>query len=192
MKHLKLFNDTASYEAWKNGEDYVNPAVSYVEENDTVFFEAEDTFAEDELLYYYDGTHAHYKINLTTLKVEKNADGISKEDANMDENGNIVINLDAGYKFIPGGPHSHDGLMMYWTSESVSSIPMNFEYTLYDASLKAVLRGEFNEMVTFKSSSSYAEPNESVKIASDLVSTSSSILEIKSKISNKTHRIKFV
>ena len=189
MKHLKLFNDTASYEAWKNGEDYVNPAVSYVEENDTVFFEAEDTFAEDELLYYYDGTHAHYKINLTTLKVEKEADGISKEDANMDENGNIVINLDAGYKFIPGG--SNGGLMMYWTSESVSSIPMNFEYTLYDASLNAVLSGEFNKMVTFKSSSSYAEPNESVKIASYRVSTSSSILEIKSKISNKTHRIKF-
>ena len=50
MKHLKLFNDTASYEAWKNGEDYVNPAVSYVEENDTVFFFVEDKFAEDVLL----------------------------------------------------------------------------------------------------------------------------------------------
>ena len=191
MKHLKLFNDTASYEAWKNGKDYVNPAVSYVEENDTVFFEAEDTFAEDELLYYYDGTHAHYKINLTTLKVEKKADGISKEDANMDENGNIVINLDDGYKYVPGGPGLSDSSIMYWTSESVSSIPMNFEYTLYDASLKSVLSGEFNKMVTFKSSSSYAEPNESVKIASDRVFTSSSILEIKSKISNKTHRIKF-
>ena len=188
MKHLKLFNDTASYEAWKNGEDYVNPAVSYVEENDTVFFEAEDTFTEDELLYYYDGTHAHYKINLTTLKVEKEAYSISEEDANMDENGNIVVNVDKGY--IPGKSLSESSIM-YWTSESVSSIPMNFEYTLYDASLKAVLRGEFNKMVTFKSSSSYAEPNESVKIASDLVSTSSSILEIKSKISNKTHRIKF-
>lgn len=192
MKHLKLFNDTASYEAWKNGEDYVNPAVSYVEENDTVFFEAEDTFTEDELLYYYDGTHTHYKINLTTLKVEKKAYGISEEDVNMDENGNIVINLDDGYKYVPGGPGLGDGSsIMYWTSESVSSIPMNFEYTLYDASLNAVLSGEFNKMVTFKSSSSYAEPNESVMIASYLVSTSSSILEIKSKISNKTHRIKF-
>ena len=188
MKHLKLFNDTASYEAWKNGEDYVNPAVSYVEENDTVFFEAEDTFAEDELLYYYD---AHYKINLTTLKVEKNSYGISKEDANMDENGNIVINLDAGYKYVPGGTGLGDGSsIMYWTSESVSSIPMNFEYTLYDASLNAVLRGEFNKMVTFKSDAD-GLPNESVEIRSDLVSTSSSILEIKSKISNKTHRIKF-
>ena len=190
MKHLKLFNDTASYEAWKNGKDYVNPAVSYVEENDTVFFEAEDTFTEDELLYYYDGTHTRYKINLTTLKVERNYYGIIKEDANMDENGNIVINLDADYKYVPGGP-GVDGSIMYWTSESVSSIPMNFKYTLYDASLNAVLRGEFNKMVTFKSSSSYAEPNESVKIAFGLVSTSSSILEIKSKISNKTHRIKF-
>ena len=51
MKHLKLFNDTASYEAWKNGEDYVNPAVSYVEENDTVFFFFFYTFAKDESLY---------------------------------------------------------------------------------------------------------------------------------------------
>ena len=190
MKHLKLFNDTASYEAWKNGEDYVNPAVSYVEENDTVFFEAEDKFTEDELLYYYDGTHTHYKINLTTLKVEKKAYGISEEDVNMDENGNIVINLDVDYKFIPGGSNDRDGLMMYWTSESVSSIPMNFEYTLYDASLNAVLRGEFNKMVTFKSDAD-GLPNESVEIRSGLVSTSSSILEIKSKISNKTHRIKF-
>ena len=191
MKHLKLFNDTASYEAWKNGEDYVNPAVSYVEENDTVFFEAEDTFAEDELLYYYDGTHAHYKINLTTLKVEKNSYDISEEDANMDENGNIVINLDAGYKFVPGGPNDRDGLMMYWTSESVSSIPMNFEYTLYDASLNAVLRGEFNEMVTFEKNNSFLVPDKPISIRSGLVFTSSSILEIKSKISNKTHRIKF-
>ena len=191
MKHLKLFNDTASYEAWKNGEDYVNPAVSYVEENDTVFFEAEDTFTEDELLYYYDGTHTHYKINLTTLKVEKEAYGISEENANMDENGNIVVNIDADNKFIPGGPNDRDGLMMYWTSESVSSIPMNFEYTLYNASLNAVLRGEFNEMVTFEKNNSFLVPDKPISIRSGLVSTSSSILEIKSKISNKTHRIKF-
>ena len=187
MKYLKLFNYTTTYEIWKNGEDYVIPNVSYVEENDTIFYEAEEEFTEDELLYYYDGTHTRYKINLTTLKVERNYYGISEEDANMDENGNIVINLDAGYKFIPGGPGVGSSIM-YWTSESVSSIPMNFEYTLYDASLKSVLSGEFNKMVTFKSS---AEPNESVKIASDRVFTSSSILEIKSKISNKTHRIKF-
>ena len=31
MKHLKLFNDVASYEAWKNSEDYVLPNVSYTE-----------------------------------------------------------------------------------------------------------------------------------------------------------------
>lgn len=191
MKHLKLFNDTASYEAWKNGEDYVNPAVSYVEENDTVFFEAEDTFAEDELLYYYDGTHAHYKINLTTLKVEKNSYGITEENANMDENGNIVINLEDGYKYVPGGSGISDGSIMYWTSESVSSIPMNFEYTLYDASLKAVLRGEFNEMVTFEKNNSFLVPDKPISIRRGIVSTSSSILEIKSKISNKTHRIKF-
>ena len=188
MKHLKLFNDTASYEAWKNGKDYVNPAVSYVEENDTVFFEAEDTFAEDELLYYYDGTHAHYKINLTTLKVEKKAYNISEEDVNMDENGNIVINLDAGYKYVPGGTGLGDGSsIMYWTSESVSNIPMNFEYTLYDESLRPVFSGEFNEMVTFIDDG----PSQRINLYQSDSFNQWPILEIKSKISNKTHRIKF-
>lgn len=189
MKHLKLFNDTASYEAWKNGEDYVNPAVSYVEENDTVFFEAEDTFTEDELLYYYDGTNVKYVINLTTLKVEKGPlyGQITEENASIDELGNIVINVDDNN--IPGKSISVSS-MMYWTSKSVNDIPMNFEYILYDASLNSVLSGEFNKMVTFESDA-YSVPNESVEIGSSLVSTSSSILEIKSKISNKTHRIKF-
>jgi hypothetical protein len=39
MKHLKLFNDTASYEAYKNSEDYVLPNVSYIEETKGVSFE---------------------------------------------------------------------------------------------------------------------------------------------------------
>ena len=44
MKHLKLFDDAASYEVWKNGEDYVTPSVSYVEENNTIiFYEAEES-----------------------------------------------------------------------------------------------------------------------------------------------------
>ena len=186
MKHLKLFDNAASYEVWKNGEDYVTPSVSYVEENDTIFYESEEEFTEDELLYYYDGTRAKGVINLTTLKVKKYQydEQFEEGDASVDEQRNIVIDV----LYAPG---ANGGDVMYWTSKSVNSIPMNFEYTLYDASLKAALRGEFNKMVTFKSSSSYAEPNESVKIASNLVSTSSSILEIKSKISNKTHRIKF-
>ena len=92
MKHLKLFNDTASYEAWKNGEDYVNPAVSYVEENDTVFFEDGGEFTEDELLYYCEGTDIKCTINLTTLKVKKSLYGkpFVEENANKDEQGNTV------------------------------------------------------------------------------------------------------
>jgi hypothetical protein len=39
MKHLKLFNDIASHEAYKNSEDYVLPNVSYVEENKIVIYE---------------------------------------------------------------------------------------------------------------------------------------------------------
>ena len=38
MKHLKLFNDAVSYEAWKNSEDYVLPNVSYVEDNNIVYY----------------------------------------------------------------------------------------------------------------------------------------------------------
>lgn len=39
MKHLKLFNDAVSYEAWKNSEEYVLPNVSYVVETEDVSFE---------------------------------------------------------------------------------------------------------------------------------------------------------
>lgn len=38
MKHLKLFNDVASYDAFKNGEDYILPNVSYIEETESVEF----------------------------------------------------------------------------------------------------------------------------------------------------------
>lgn len=37
MKHLKLFNDVASYEAWKNSEDYVLPNVSYTEDGNLYY-----------------------------------------------------------------------------------------------------------------------------------------------------------
>lgn len=185
MKHLKLFNDAASYEVWKNGEDYITPSVSYVEENDTIFYEDGGEFTEDELLYYYDGTNTDYRINLTTLKVKKSEWGgpYVEETASIDEQGNIVVNVD---ERIPG---VYGGRAMYWTSESVNSIPMNFEYTLYDSSSNVALSGEFNKMVTFKSDNFttvqeinlYQEDN--YKLCP--------ILEIKSKISNKTHRIKF-
>lgn len=183
MKHLKLFNDAASYEVWKNGEDYVAPNVSYVEENGTIFYEAEEEFTEDELLYYYDGTNTDYRINLTTLKVEKRSSytGNSEEEASIDEQGNIVVNVGGT---IPG---VYGGEAMYWTSESVNSIPMNFEYTLYDSSSKEALSGKFNEMVTFQ----YDRPSQLINLYKAGMFDSWTILEIKSKISNKTYKIKF-
>ena len=39
MKHLKLFENTNAYQAWKNSEDYVLPNVSYVVETDYVNFD---------------------------------------------------------------------------------------------------------------------------------------------------------
>ena len=186
MKHLKLFDDAASYEVWKNGEDYVTPSVSYVEENDTIiFYEAEEEFTEDELLYYYDGTRAKGVINLTTLKVKKyQYDGQFEEgDASVDEQRNIVIDV----LYAPG---ANGGDVMYWTSKSVNSIPMNFEYTLYDSSSNEALKGEFNEMVTFNSNG--FEPEQKINLYKVGMFDSWAILEIKSKISNKTYRIKFV
>ena len=98
MKHLKLFDDAASYEVWKNGEDYVTPSVSYVEENNTIiFYEAEEEFNEDELLYYCQGTDIVCTINLTTLEVKKDTsynEQIIEETASRDEQGNIVVNVD--------------------------------------------------------------------------------------------------
>ena len=186
MKHLKLFDNAASYEVWKNGEDYVTPSVSYVEENDTIFYESEEEFTEDELLYYYDGTRAKGVINLTTLKVKKYQydEQIEEGDASVDEQRNIVIDV----LYVPG---ANGGDVMYWTSKSVNSIPMNFEYTLYDSSSNEALKGEFNEMVTFNSNG--FEPEQKINLRSiDNMFDSWSILEIKSKISNKTYRIKFV
>ena len=183
MKHLKLFDDAASYEVWKNGEDYVTPSVSYIEENDTIFYEAEEEFNEDELLYYFDGTNTDYRINLTTLKVKEYQydKQIEEGDASVDEKGNIVIDV----LYVPGGA---GGEVMYWTSKSVNSIPMNFEYTLYDSSNEA-LKGEFNEMVTFKSNG--FEPEQKINLYKSDMYDSWAILEIKSKISNKTYKIKF-
>jgi hypothetical protein len=42
MKHLKLFNDAASYEAFKNSEDFVTPNVSYIEEINEVKYNCAD------------------------------------------------------------------------------------------------------------------------------------------------------
>ena len=186
MKHLKLFDDAASYEVWKNGEDYVTPSVSYVEENNTIiFYESEEEFTEDELLYYYDGTRAKGVINLTTLKVKKYQydEQIEEVDASVDEQRNIVIDV----LYAPG---ANGGDVMYWTSKSVNSIPMNFEYTLYDSSSNEALKGEFNEMVTFNSNG--FEPEQKINLYKAGMFDSWAILEIKSKISNKTYRIKFV
>lgn len=185
MKHLKLFNDAASYEVWKNGEDYVTPSISYLEENDTIFYEAEEEFTEDELLYYFDGTNTDYRINLTTLKVKKSERGgpYVEETASIDEQGNIVVNVGGR---IPGVYVSR---AMYWTSTSVNSIPMNFEYTLYDSSLNKALSGEFNEMVAFQSDDFI--PVQKINLYQEDNYKSFPILEIKSKISNKTYRIKF-
>jgi hypothetical protein len=43
MKHLKLFNDAASYEAWKNSENYILPNVIFSEETGVVYEAVKET-----------------------------------------------------------------------------------------------------------------------------------------------------
>ena len=135
-------------------------------------------------MYYCQGTDIVCTINLTTLKVKKSEWGrpYVEETANIDEQGNIVVNVD---RYLPGRWGSR---AMYWTSTSVNSIPMRFEYTLYDSTSNPALSGEFNEKVTILSS---GEPLQLINLYQESAYNEWPILEIKSKISNKTHRIKF-
>jgi hypothetical protein len=56
MKHLKLFNDAASYEVWKNSEEYVLPNVSFVVENTCVMLNPNASPASPNLVCVYDVT----------------------------------------------------------------------------------------------------------------------------------------
>jgi hypothetical protein len=62
MKHLKLFNDTVSYETWKNSEGFVLPNVSYVVETEGVSYEpyVQEMKAGD--IAYWDGQ----KVKITS------------------------------------------------------------------------------------------------------------------------------
>ena len=69
MKHLKLFNDVASYEAWKNSEEYVTPNVVFSEETRVIYtpyvapvspnlvliFNVTDTSQETKVMHDYAG-----------------------------------------------------------------------------------------------------------------------------------------
>lgn len=63
MKHLKLFNDTASYEVWKRSEDYVLPNVVFSEETG-VIYNPYVAPASPNLVCVYDVTDISYRTQL--------------------------------------------------------------------------------------------------------------------------------
>ena len=62
-KYLKLFNDSASYEAWKLSEDYVLPNVSYTEDGNLHYNPMIEMVKEIE--FYVKGTASIVTLNLT-------------------------------------------------------------------------------------------------------------------------------
>ena len=54
MKYLKLFNDAASYDAWKNSEEYVLPNVVFSKETGVVYYAAYVAQSSPNLVCVYD------------------------------------------------------------------------------------------------------------------------------------------
>ena len=60
MKYLKLFNNTADFESFKNSDDFITPNVSLIEENNTLFYNPDI----EEIIEY------HFEFNNMTLDDE--------------------------------------------------------------------------------------------------------------------------
>lgn len=61
MKYLKYFEQASAYEAYKNGNDYVSPNVSYVNDVDVVYYnsnndDSSDTELDSIIFYFGNGT----------------------------------------------------------------------------------------------------------------------------------------
>ena len=56
MKYLKLFKDLASYEAWKNSEDFVLPNVVFNEETGSIFYATNVAPSSPNVVCVYDVT----------------------------------------------------------------------------------------------------------------------------------------
>lgn len=82
MKHLKLFNDNASYEAWKNSEDYVLPNVSYTEDGN-LYYNAYAESASPNLVVVYNVVDLEERQLLTNYAeiniVSMIVDGVAME-----------------------------------------------------------------------------------------------------------------
>ena len=101
-KYLKLFNDTASYEVWKNGEDYITPNVSYIEEIKGVSYEPKQSFmlrakynaTPDNIVAFNGASNVKsLKVNGTSIKIEPIKNEITAFDV-LGEN--ISIDVETG------------------------------------------------------------------------------------------------
>ena len=65
MKHLKLFNDAASYEAWKNSEEYVLPNVTFIEDGNLHYNAyVEPVVASPNIVAVYNVTDISWETNI--------------------------------------------------------------------------------------------------------------------------------
>ena len=80
MKHLKLFNDTVSYETWKNSEGFVLPNVSYIEETKGIWYEPSITIEMPSIgasIYCTDGKFYSHDSWISANKNNSDAIGVA-------------------------------------------------------------------------------------------------------------------
>lgn len=105
MKHLKLFNDTTSYEAFKGSSDFVLPNVSHVtNQRQTLYHElkkekpivlkAKYNATSDNLVAFTGASNIKsLKVNGTSIKIEP----IKNENITFDVLGeNISVDMETG------------------------------------------------------------------------------------------------
>lgn len=127
MKHLKLFNDTVSYETWKNSEGFILPNVSYVVENNSVSYDpyipplGVDSIPNEASIYGIDGRFYTPEEWVKSGNSNEEAVGVAF----------CVIKPDGTYTCPPFVIHPSEGTNLKYSkkAETISSVTKTGEYT---------------------------------------------------------------
>ena len=164
MKYLKLFNDTASYEAWKNGEKYVRPNVVFNEETGLVY-EAYVEPTSPNVVCVYDVTDISYETKLTNSYGGRFISSMIVDGVEME--------FDTYYQFDTIGEHTVEFVLNddidTLTNEFISSSPQLVSVSIPD-SVTSIGKGTFSScerLTEFKGN--FAEDNGRLLVISNKI-----------------------